>query len=121
MRAGDLSKAAPVSGLTEASLRAAVTLPIGTVVACDLQHRVRDFRLLTDYRKHEITSFIAPVRQCCICRFISSAGAVMLSFRFVMIQSDPAITRKTMRMPNASASTLLVLSGPVVMCRKKTR
>ena len=59
--------------------------------------------------------------QCCICKFISSAGHIMLSFRLVMIQSDPTTTRNTMRMPNASASTLLALSGPVVMCRKKTR
>jgi len=32
-----------------------------------------------------------------------------------------ATTTVTMRMPKASARTLLVLSGPVVMCRKKTR
>jgi hypothetical protein len=35
----------------------------------------------------------------------------MLSFRFVMIQSDPETTTITMSRPNASASTLLVLSG----------
>ena len=29
-----------------------------------------------------------------------------------MIQSEPAITRMTINMPKASASTLLVLSGP---------
>ena len=38
-----------------------------------------------------------------------------------MIQSEPAITSATIRTPNASASTLLVLSGAVLMCRKKTR
>ena len=38
-----------------------------------------------------------------------------------MIQSDPTIRRKTIKTPNASASTLLTLSGPVVMCRKKTQ
>lgn len=38
-----------------------------------------------------------------------------------MIQMDPPITRKTMSTPNASARTLLVLSGPVVMCRKKNK
>lgn len=59
--------------------------------------------------------------QCCICKFIRSCDGIKLSFRFVMIQSDPTTTRKTMSMPNASASTLLVLSDPVVMCRKKTR
>ena len=59
--------------------------------------------------------------QCFIGKFISSGGGIMLSFRFVMIQSEPTTTKNTMRMPNASASTLLVLSGPVVMCRKKTR
>src|SRR5258708_33227988 len=45
----------------------------------------------------------------------------MLWLRFAMIQSDPPITRNTIRTPNASASTLLVLLGPVVMCRKNTR
>jgi hypothetical protein len=55
-----------------------------------------------------------------MCKFISSAGGVMPSFRFVMIHNDPAATMITMSTPNASASTLLVLSGPVVMCRKKT-
>src|SRR5580698_6284338 len=58
--------------------------------------------------------------QCCICRFISSADGIMLAFRFVMIKSDPPITRITMSIPKANASTLFVLSGPVVMCRKKT-
>jgi len=38
-----------------------------------------------------------------------------------MIHSDPPTTKVTMSTPNASASTLLVLSGPVVMCRKNTR
>src|SRR6476661_5465981 len=52
--------------------------------------------------------------QCCICKFIRSCDGIKLSFRFVMIQSDPTTTRKTMSMPNASASTLLVLSDPVV-------
>jgi 5-aminolevulinate synthase len=60
-------------------------------------------------------------RQCRICEFISSGGGIMLSLRLVMIHVDPAITRNTTRRPNASASTLLVLSGPVVMWRKKTR
>src|SRR5262245_57805756 len=60
-------------------------------------------------------------RQCRTCKSIMSDGCIMLSFRLLMIHSEPATTRNTMRMPNASASTLLVLSGPVVMCRKKTR
>ena len=38
-----------------------------------------------------------------------------------MIHSEPPITRTTISTPNASAITLLVLSGPVVMCRKNTR
>ena len=59
--------------------------------------------------------------QCCICISISSAGGIMLSFRSAMIHSEPTTTRITMSTPNASASTLLVLSGPVVMCRKNTR
>ena len=45
----------------------------------------------------------------------------MFSFRSAMIQIEPAATRSTMRMPSASARTLLVLSGPVVICRKNTR
>src|SRR5712672_31211 len=69
-------------------------------------------------RAHESATLCA---QCCICKFISSAPGIMLSFKLDMIQRDPATTRKTMSTPNASASTLLVLSGAVVMCRKKTR
>ena len=42
-------------------------------------------------------------------------------FRLYMIQSDPTIRRKTIKTPKASARTLFTLSGPVVMCRKKTR
>jgi hypothetical protein len=59
--------------------------------------------------------------QCCICKFISSGGDIMLPLRSVMIQTDPTTIRNTMSTPNASARTLLVLSGAVVMCRKKTR
>jgi hypothetical protein len=55
----------------------------------------------------------------CIC-MIWSIG-IMLWLRCAMIQSDPAISRMTIRTPKASASTLLVLSAPVVMCRKNTR
>src|SRR3984893_1920248 len=59
--------------------------------------------------------------QCCICRFISSAAGIILSFRSAMIKSDPTTTRATISTPNASAITLLVLSGPVVTCRKNTK
>src|ERR1700676_1016742 len=45
----------------------------------------------------------------------------MLWLRFAMIQSDPPIRRMTIRTPKASAKTLLVLSGPEVMCSKNTR
>ena len=38
-----------------------------------------------------------------------------------MIHSEPAISSNTISTPKASARTLLVLSGPVVMWRKKTR
>jgi hypothetical protein len=72
-----------------------------------------------------IVSLIAEVdaaclaSQRCICKFTSSAGGIMLSFKLSMIHSDPMTTRITMSRPNASASTSLVLFGPVVMCRKK--
>ena len=46
---------------------------------------------------------------------------IMLWFIVVMIDSVPTISNVTISRPKASASTLLVLSGPVVMCRKKTR
>src|SRR5262249_11361154 len=62
-----------------------------------------------------------PSRQRCICKFIISACGIMFAFRLAMITSDPARTRNTMSTPKASASTLLVLSGPVVMWRKNTR
>src|SRR5882757_9418856 len=59
--------------------------------------------------------------QRCICMFISSGPGIMPSFRSAMIRSDPTTTRATINTPNASAITLLVLSGPVVTCRKNTR
>jgi hypothetical protein len=59
--------------------------------------------------------------QCCICKFIGSPEGIMFAVMSLMIHSEPATTRKTIRTPNASARTLLVLSGPVVMCRKNTR
>ena len=38
-----------------------------------------------------------------------------------MIQSEPNTSSITISRPNASAIRLLTLSGPDVMCRKKTR
>jgi hypothetical protein len=46
-----------------------------------------------------------------------SVDIVMFAFKSLMIHKEPATTRVTMSMPNASASTLLVLSGPVVSAR----
>ena len=57
----------------------------------------------------------SPRGQCCIFKLIPCGDSIMFSFRFVMIQSDPAMTNMTMNKPNASANTLLVLSGAVVM------
>src|SRR6476661_10500821 len=48
-------------------------------------------------------------------------GIIMFWLISAMIHMEPATTTKTMSTPNANARTLLVLSGPVVMCRKKTR
>src|SRR3569832_1768014 len=45
----------------------------------------------------------------------------MLWFRWYMIQIEPVTSRNTTITPKAKARTLLVLSGPVVMCRKNTR
>ena len=53
-----------------------------------------------------------------MCIFIISVAGIMLPFRSAMIHSDPATTRNTISTLNATASTLLVLSGPVPMCRK---
>jgi hypothetical protein len=41
--------------------------------------------------------------------------APIFPLKLAMITSDPARTRNTISIPNASARTLLVLSGPVVM------
>ena len=38
-----------------------------------------------------------------------------------MIHSEPKTSSITISRPNASASELLMLSGPDVMCRKNTR
>ena len=51
---------------------------------------------------------------------IISAG-VILWFRFAMIHNDPTSTSATISTPNARASTLFVLSGPVVIWMKNTR
>lgn len=60
--------------------------------------------------------------QCCILMLIGSPdGIIMFAFISATIHIVPATTTKTMSTPKASASTLLVLSGPVVMCRKNTR
>ena len=45
----------------------------------------------------------------------------MLPLRLAMIQTEPVMTRKTISTPKASARILLVLSGPLPRCRKKTR
>jgi vacuolar iron transporter family protein len=57
---------------------------------------------------------------CIICCCISPAG-ITRSLRLAMIHSEPPITRMTISTPKASASALLVLSGSLVMWRKKTR
>ena len=60
--------------------------------------------------------------QCCILMLIGAPdGISMLSFISAMIHIVPTTTTNTMSRPKASASTLFVLSGPVVMCRKNTR
>jgi hypothetical protein len=50
---------------------------------------------------------------CCIC--ISWLIEAILWFMCSITQSEPNTTRQTMRTPKASASTLLALSGDVVM------
>ena len=51
--------------------------------------------------------------QRCICMIWSIGG--MFWFKLAMIQSEPPTTRNTINRPKASARTLLVLSGSVVM------
>src|SRR5579859_8025996 len=46
---------------------------------------------------------------------------IRLEFRFHMMISEPNTTRPTTNTPKASASTLLVESGALLMCRKNTR
>src|SRR5262249_20747932 len=46
---------------------------------------------------------------------------IMLVLRLAMIQTEPAITRKTISTPKVRARILFVLSGPLPRCRKKTR
>jgi hypothetical protein len=48
-------------------------------------------------------------------------GGTMLAFRLAMIHSEPDMISVTMSRPKESAMTLLVLSRPVLMCRKNTR
>ena len=65
------------------------------------------------------TAFDLEARHFQYVYIIPDVMATLIDIRFSEV--DPATTRVTMSMPNASASTLLVLSGPVVMCRKNTR
>jgi hypothetical protein len=68
-----------------------------------------------------LTAFARPLQRC-ICMLIGAGdGIIMFWLMSTMIHMVPATTTKTMRTPKASASTLLVLSGPLVMCRKNTR
>ena len=46
---------------------------------------------------------------------------IMFQLILAMIQAEPAMTRNTMNRPKVSAMMLFVLSGPLPMCRKKTR
>src|SRR5260370_1809746 len=46
---------------------------------------------------------------------------IILLLRLAMIQTEPVMTRKAISTPKASARILLVLSGPLPKCRKKTR
>ena len=64
---------------------------------------------------------VARAAQFCIRMFIGAGDGIMLSFMSVTIHNVPATTTNTMSSPKASASTLFVLSGPVVICRKNTR
>ena len=50
---------------------------------------------------------------------MADAG-IMFALRWAMIHSEPETTSVTTSSPKASASTLLVLSGPVPICRKNT-
>ena len=46
---------------------------------------------------------------------------IMLAWRLAMIQIEPVMTRRTIRMPKARARMLFVLSGALPRCRKNTR
>ena len=83
-----------------------------------MQHTPRSARQIEPFvKKHRALARVgaqdARIVQRCI-SIIWSIG-IMLSCRWAMIQIDPATIRNTTMMPKASASTLLVLSGPVVM------
>jgi hypothetical protein len=45
----------------------------------------------------------------------------MLLLRLATIQTEPAMTRKTISTPKARARILFVLSAPLPRCKKKTR
>ena len=55
------------------------------------------------------------------CISMMADAGIMFALRCAMIHSEPATTRVTTSSPKASASTLLVLSGPVPICRKNTK
>jgi hypothetical protein len=56
-----------------------------------------------------------------LCISMMAEAGIMFALRCAMIHSDPETMRATTSTPKASASTLLVLSAPVLICRKNTK
>src|SRR6185437_2968603 len=52
---------------------------------------------------------------------VKALAGIMLPLRWYMTHIEPKNMSETMSTPKARASALLVLSGEVVRCRKKTR
>src|SRR5580698_3597260 len=71
-----------------------------------------------DRFRHDV---LLPAVYGCMCMSIILPGTIILVLRGYIIHSDPAITMPMIKAPNASANALLVLSDPVVMCRKNAR
>ena len=69
--------------------------------------------------RRSVSAGLEYLVQRCIRKFIRSDDGIMFAFRSVMIHVEPATTMNTISRPNANASTLSVLSGPVVMCQEK--
>jgi hypothetical protein len=79
-------------------------------------------RVFSDHQSRILVSHVHEHARCFyLCISMMAEAGIMFVLRCAMIHSDPETMRVTTSRPKASASTLLVLSGPVPICRKNIK